>query len=327
MPPINPLGNQSTITDAGRLEKERLVFEKQKCIDAGGQWNGTSCVFSQEQQVTNAFKSNKPIGSEENTKQDLPEDPLLKLARERGLSLTQAADVMIAKSKQSPENKLAQLSAENRNVASAQLEQQQMLQQQLGISQQQDVGGLRTAVLGENNAAENIGTAAAALGGGIATAGTFATAGAALGSIVPVIGTAAGAIGGAALGFAVGAIGGALVKLSVQKRQDVKQANKIFTTSKSNKDRIINQINAGMLTDSAARTLWAEEKANISLAHSYLKQQTQEDVNNFLGNPGDELIALESYLSLDQAYDLEFEASLLNPDSRRVILIPQETAE
>lgn len=148
-----------------------------------------------------------------------------------------------------------------------------------------------------------------------------AKAGAGLGTLIaPGVGTLIGGVVGA-IG---GAIGGAFIKQKVQKIQDVKEANKVFSQAKTNRAEILNMINSGIISEGQARTLWAEEKQNIYATQSFLKKQTQDDLNNFLGNPGDELIAVNSYLFLERYYDLEFEKALLQPNPSRIVQIPKE---
>lgn len=172
----------------------------------------------------------------------------------------------------------------------------------------------------EQNKFENLATTTAAGGGAIFGAKT----GAALGTaIAPGIGTLVGGV----IGAGVGAVGGAYTKLTIQKRQQVKEANKIFNTAKTNKNEILNMVNAGLLTEGQARELWLEEKQNIALAQRYLKEQTHNDLENFLGNPGDELTAVEAYLALDRAYDIEFENALLNPNPAKIRLLTPQANE
>jgi hypothetical protein len=164
----------------------------------------------------------------------------------------------------------------------------------------------RQAVPDENILSKGA-TGAAAAGGAI----FGAKAGAAVGTLIaPGIGTLVGGI----IGGAGGAIGGAYTKMTIQKRQNVKEALKVYNQAKTNKQEILNMVNAGLLSEGQARGLWQEEKQNIASSHSYLKQQTQNNLDDFLGNPGDELIMVESYLALDSLYDLEFEKALMQPN-------------
>lgn len=163
-------------------------------------------------------------------------------------------------------------------------------------------------------------TGAAAFGGAV----FGAKAGAAVGTLIaPGIGTAVGGI----IGGVGGAVGGAYTKMTIQKRQDVKESLKLFSQAKKNKQEILNMINAGLLSEGQARELWQEEKQNIAAAHSYLKRQTQNDLTNFIGNPGDELIQVESYIALDNYYDLEFEKALLQPNPAMIRYQQPEVTE
>lgn len=191
------------------------------------------------------------------------------------------------------------------------------MQNQLNNLQPMATGNIRELFPQENLISQGA-TGAAAVGGAVFGAKTGAAAGAALGTAVPVIGNIAGAIGGAVIGGAVGAVGGAYTKVSIQKRQSVKEATKVFSQAKTNKNEILNMVNAGLLSEGQARGLWQEEKQNIASAHAYLFRQSQNDLDAFLGSPGDELIQVESYLALDTQYDLEFEKSLLQPNPLKI---------
>jgi len=161
-------------------------------------------------------------------------------------------------------------------------------------------------------------TIAAGAAGAVAGAKTLAAVGT---MIAPGVGTAIGGIVGAVGGF----IGGAYVKQKVQKTSDVKKAFKVYSQAVKNKGEIINFVNAGLVTEGQARTLWAEEKQNIYASYAYLKRETQNDLNNFLGSPGDELIQIEAYLALDPQYDLEFEKALISPNPARIRNIAEVT--
>lgn len=194
--------------------------------------------------------------------------------------------------------------------------QQQRMQElvklsEQGILSQDEV----SALLDTNNTVSNVATGGAALGGAV----LGAKSGAALGTVIaPGLGTIIGGI----VGAAGGAIGGAYVKLTAEKLYDVKKANKIFSTAKTNKQEILNMVNSGLMSEGQARELWQEEKDNIAISQSYLKRQTQNDLNDFLGKPGDDLLAIERYLALDNAYDLEFEKALMSPDPNKIRNIP-----
>lgn len=167
-------------------------------------------------------------------------------------------------------------------------------------------------IIQDGGVVENIATGGAALAGGIGGA----KVGAALGTLVaPGLGTVIGGV----VGGIGGAIGGAYVKLRIQKGQDIKQANKVFTQAKTNRNEILNMVNAGIVTEGQARELWAEEKQNINAVHRYLKQQTTNDLDAFLGQPGDEYIAVNSYLRLENLYDIEFEKALMQPNPNKIL--------
>jgi hypothetical protein len=139
-------------------------------------------------------------------------------------------------------------------------------------------------------------TGGAALGGAVVGAKAGATTGATIGTAVAgPVGTAVGGVIGGVVGGIAGAVGGAYTKISFSERQDVKKAFKVFTTSKSNIDWIIDQTNAGRLSPSQAIDLWDIEISNIYAAERMLKEDTSTNLKSFLSNGGDELTALEAY--------------------------------
>jgi len=200
------------------------------------------------------------------------------------------------------------------DTAVAQQQQAQLqLQQQADLLNQPDIlmpDGRE--VVQDGGLVSDTATGAAAAGGAV----VGAKAGAALGTLVaPGIGTVIGGI----VGGIGGAIGGAYTKLTVQKRQSVKEATKVFSQAKTNKNEILNMVNAGLVTEGQARALWQEEKQNIYSSYTYLKRETDSDLNNFLGQPADELIQVESYLALDRFYDVEFEKALMQPNPNKIL--------
>jgi hypothetical protein len=154
------------------------------------------------------------------------------------------------------------------------LRQQQLQQANILQSPGMEMTADGRQVVQEGGIMSNVATGAAAIGGGIVGAKAGAAAGAALGSfLAPGVGTIIGGI----VGGVGGAIGGAYVKQRIQKTQSIKQANKVFTTAKTNKAEILNMINAGLVTEGQARSFWIEDKKNIAASQAYLKRQTQND--------------------------------------------------
>jgi hypothetical protein len=218
---------------------------------------------------------------------------------------------------------LAQRELAKRQTPLAQIQQegyqQQALQQQ-AVAQQQVFDRIAATptelknIDREGNVVENIGTAAAALGGGL----LGAKAGAATGAfLAPFTGGASVPVG-AAIGAIGGAIGGAFIKISAQERADVKKANKVFTTSKTNQNEILNMVNAGIISNSQAVELWEDEKLNIYSVEANLKKRTTSDLQDFLSDAGDELAAVEARVRLQPYLDTEFQLALVNPDPNKI---------
>jgi hypothetical protein len=298
----------TTRTDYGKefIKPEKIkISPQQQCEQSGGIWDAQTqtCIRLSKQTPTTTTKTTTPKSSTKNGVID-----------KEGNAITPEQNAARLK-------EFEFLAASQGRSAMAQIQQREALaqqQQDLLNTPQMEVTPDGRQIIKEGGIVENLATGGAAIGGAIAGAKFGAVGGAALGSVVPGLGTAVGGLVGGIGGGVVGAIGGAYVKLKIQKGQDIKEANKVFSQAKTNKQEILNMINANLVTEGQARELWQEEKQNIAATQTYLKRQTQSDLNAFLGNPGDELIAVESYLTLDNLYDLEFEKALIQPDQTKI---------
>jgi outer membrane lipoprotein SlyB len=294
-------------------EKIRMIERKKiECINRGGEWDEATqtCIIKPktDTSTTETKETTQSQGGETT-------NPLLERARTQG--------VPVQAFQQEGESRKAFIARSGLPIA----EQESIINRNAQIAQQQlqavnqDFGALLPLEASQQSIADvNPFNVATTVGAGVAGAIGGAKFGASVGSLVGPAGTIAGGI----IGGAGGAIGGAIVKLSAEERQNVKKADRLWRTSKTNRDIILNKINSGALTEGGARALWAEQKANIALAHSFLKSETQNSLKDFLGSPGDELINLEAYLALESAYDLEFERALLSPNIRNIVSISQE---
>ena len=120
---------------------------------------------------------------------------------------------------------------------------------------------------------------------------TGAVAGAAGGALVGGVGAIPGAIGGAV----VGATGGLITKISTEKRQNVKEAFRNYTTARLNMNVILAGARSGDIPPEIAVELWDVELQNIRTAKRLLKQETHNELKKFLSGGMDELIEIESF--------------------------------
>jgi hypothetical protein len=281
--------------------------KKASCEASGGVWDEAT------QTCTQADTEAKVTKTEAIRNQETGRVTGVELPDGRFLGGLKPKDVQLLLEKQRQRTELPQGTVAG-GTAQAQADMIQQLQNAQGISPD------GREIIQPQGAVSNIATGASAAAGAV----IGAKSGAGIGTLIaPGIGTAIGGI----IGGIGGAIGGAYVKQRFQKNQDINEANKVFTQAKQNKAEIMNMINSGIITEGQARGLWAEEKQNIFAVQRYLQQQTQSDLNNFLGNPGDDLIAVDSYLTLDPFYDLEFEKALIMPNPTRILNLPNETEE
>jgi uncharacterized protein YcfJ len=180
----------------------------------------------------------------------------------------------------------------------------------------QDVGNLtpeqeaRNVVKPEGVAAQAT-TMGALVGGGVVGAKFGAGIGTA---IAPGPGTAVGA----GAGFVFGAIAGAFSKISIQKRQDVKQAYAVFTQAKSNMGWIIDNVNSGALSPNQAAEMWDEQLANFNSAYRNLKLDTQNNLDRFLSGGADELAKIEAFSMRVPALQQELQIAMLTPNTANI---------
>jgi hypothetical protein len=174
-----------------------------------------------------------------------------------------------------------------------------------------------------------VGTAlAAGLGGGIAGAGAVAAMGAGAGTLIaPGVGTVIGGVAGGLIGGVGGAAVAFFAKISSSERQNVKEANAVFTASKTNIEGIKSNLNRGYISAQQAREQYAEAKMNIYASRNNLKKRTQNLVTDFLGDPGDELIKVNAYIDTIPDLDTEIQIAMLNPNPNYISNYQPENPE
>lgn len=133
--------------------------------------------------------------------------------------------------------------------------------------------------------------AAYGIGGALGGAAAATKGGALLGTAFGPLGTLIGAAGGAILGTA----GSLYVSTLRKKRDNVKEAMSLFDGSRNNMKFIINQVNAGRMTNIEAAELWDEELANFYAAERNMKELTDSDLDRFLSKGLDQYEELESF--------------------------------
>ena len=129
--------------------------------------------------------------------------------------------------------------------------------------------------------------------------GTTSNVGAALAT--GAAGTAAGiaiksAVGGSAgtaalVGLGIGSIG----KFTLGKRQNVKEAKKTLTSSKTVMNKILDGVNKGYIDPVTAVAAWNTQLQDIRTANRILKHETDGFVSKFISSGGDELIEFEKF--------------------------------
>lgn len=163
----------------------------------------------------------------------------------------------------------------------------------------------------------------AGLAGGVAGGFGGALLGAKLGAIggtavTPGVGTAVGAVGG----FIVGGLGAVFGKISLDKRQDVKQAFATYRATSSNMAYIINSANSGKIDGITAANMWDEELANFYSAERNLKKMTEGKIGRELSGAMDEYNKVEGFGRRIPTMQALLADAILTPDPNKVLADP-----
>lgn len=163
--------------------------------------------------------------------------------------------------------------------------------------------------IGVREGADSIkGAVGKALAAGGVGALTGAGAGLATGPLAPIAAPA-----GAILGF----LGAFTASLWKDTRQEVREADKDFTESRQALDDVIKSANMGMDPKEAV-SLYNQQLAKIARARSELKLKTQGNLDDFLGQPDDELIKIEQFYETQiEQFNREMAEAIINPDPKR----------
>lgn len=159
-----------------------------------------------------------------------------------------------------------------------------------------------------------------AIGAGAATGiGAGILAGAKAGSL---LGTAVAPGVGTAIGAAVGVIAGVgayYSKISLSKRNDVKQAIKVAKTANTNFGQTIDALNAGLISHDEALKRWNEDKVSLYAAQANLKRDTDTNLDKFLSGGADELVQVQDYVrDLETIYQTEFMLAFAQPNPSNI---------
>lgn len=147
------------------------------------------------------------------------------------------------------------------------------------------------------------------------------------------LGTAGGAalVGGAAVSFPVAAVGTVLATgalLVGEERQKVKEFSTITKKAPNNFNAIIEGVNKGLYDRQTAMRMWATEKDKIYTNQANIKAQTENELTKFLSDPGEELIAIDDFVTNQlPLLDLDLATSLAAPDPNRQFTYTQVEEE
>ena len=280
-------------------DNKRLQIQ---CINSGGTWDGTKCI-AKTPSVETPF-ANKPTPTA---------DPVLALARERGLSLKNAADILVAQSRQSPSKQLARASASATNVQQAQTER--------GIEAGQLLSQAESQLLTPEELRQSSGADVnipQAIGQGLTTALPAAAGGAA-------VGLATGGVLSLPLGIA-GAVGGFLtgVRNSIKNQQTQEFIKDQASLTKGTRflRSLITDTNQNPENAAENIELYYKTINFIDSAHAKTRKDASEDLNIWLGNDGGvQLTKFDIFDStLREYYQSQFQIALANPNPNQLLI-------
>lgn len=198
-----------------------------------------------------------------------------------------------------------------------------------GISQnaQENAQGIFTDITNPEEKKQSVGgrilDITQTLGAGAAGATTGAGVGAGIGAAVAGIPTLGiGVPVGAAVGGAIGGIAGfatgTLTEISLDKKQDVKEANTVGITAAGNIEQLINDANAGKITPARARSRFNEEVSNLYLAKGNLHKLNNGLFGSKLSRGLDEEARLNGFLRNLPDLQREMYFAIITPDPNKV---------
>lgn len=156
--------------------------------------------------------------------------------------------------------------------------------------------------------AVNLLTNAASIGAG---ASSGAALGAAAGSVVPGLGTAAGAL----IGGIIGGAGTLFAKVSLDERQNTKEAYTNYKNAVKAQKATLNAINAGQITPEVAAQAWAIQQRNLLIARAQLKEKTDNALGRQLSNAMDEYSTVDDYINYQQPFmTASLQKAILKPN-------------
>jgi len=280
------------------------------------------------QQLKDANKPVQPLSQPQDAPPAAPvvfpsdkDNPVLALAREKGLSLKSAADILLAKSRQSPEKRLAQASAADTNVQMAQ--QEQGAQNQELLSQAQNTLLTPEELRHAAGSDVNIGQA---IGAGFANLVPSTVGGAAGGAAIGAFAGGVGAIPGAVIGGVGGAITGFLsgVRTSIKSQQsDAFAADQTALTKGSTYLKsLITDTNQNPENAAENIELFYKTLNMIDAAHNKTRKDSEEDLNKWLGNDGSVQLAKFDVFdtTMKQYYISRFQTALNAPNPNDIMI-------
>lgn len=161
-------------------------------------------------------------------------------------------------------------------------------------------------------------------GAGIIAGGAGAAGGAMLGAkggaLIGAVGGPAGAAIGAVAGGLIGGATAIITKISIERRQDAKEANAVFVDATANMEKIKGYAKEGFFSRSELWKMWDVEMINFYAAERNIKQLTKNEISAFLSDGRDEASGIEAFRRrIDNgSIEREFEMAILEGENKRI---------
>lgn len=315
------------VAEATAEENEREK-EKAECALKGGKWDEEKKICI----LPDVFKGEESTAVNPNVP-PATEDPVLTFARANNLSLAAAADILAARAGQSPQKQLLRNSLATTNAEAGAREAEGLRQQKIARLVQAAQAGLLTPEELQQVAGADI-DLNQVLGAGAASAVPGIAKGVATGVGTAVVGGLAAGAGtagataltgpGALIAGAAVAIGsitaGIISNLKKQQSEEFSADQDTLSRGTAGLNALIRDTNQHPENAERNIALFYQTLNHIDAAHMKTYQDSQENLNTFLGNDGTtQLAAFNNFDQITRQNLInKFNSALLNPNPNNI---------
>lgn len=168
------------------------------------------------------------------------------------------------------------------------------------------------------------------IGGATAGAAAGTYIGGVAGSVVPGVGNVVGGLAGGAIGAIGGAVSSFYVTQTTDRRQAVRTGYAKFTTSASQIENLIKDVNSGAMSPMQADVYWDNEYSRVLQAQREIKIASSGFFGKKLAASLDEQAKIEAWLRRYPQYELQFNLAKAQPNPAQVtqgIAVPAEVSQ